>query len=306
MRPVLLVHGGAGTIARGSMTPELEHAFLEALQVALRAGHTILARGGASLDAVEASVRVLEDDPLFNAGRGAAFTSDGRNELDAAIMDGRTRRAGAVACATTIKNPIRAARAVMERTPHVLLAGAGADAFAAAHGLDPVDPSYFWTERRWQALERERARHTGDRADAETRHGTVGAVALDAEGDLAAATSTGGTTNKLPGRVGDTPIIGAGTYADNASAAVSCTGDGEYFVRWTVARDLAALVMDAGLTVAQAGEEVIQRRLLAAGGEGGAIILDRHGRFALPFNCAGMYRGWIERDGVPHVAIYAD
>ncbi len=312
---MFVMHGGAGTIARGSMTPEREKGYRETLEQALRAGHAVLARGGASLAAVEAGILVLEDSPLFNAGKGAAFTHEGKNEMDAAIMDGRTLRAGAVAGVTTVKNPIRAARAVMEKSPHVLLAGDGADRFAKNMGLEIVAPAYFFTEPRWQALQKEllkeQQRKQGDPhgeipSDPETRHGTVGAVALDVHGDLAAGTSTGGTTNKQHGRVGDSPLIGAGTYADNASVAVSGTGDGELFIRFTVAHDIAALVKYKGLSVEQAGQEVIHGKLTPVHGEGGAIILDARGRFALPFNSEGMYRGWIGSDGVPHVSIYKD
>jgi L-asparaginase / beta-aspartyl-peptidase len=313
-KPIFAMHGGAGTLSRAEMTPELERAYREMLERALVAGHEILKRGGASLDAVEAGIRVLEDSPLFNAGKGAAFTHEGRNELDAAIMDGRTLRAGAVASVTIVKNPIRAARAVMERSPHVLLVGRGADLFATQAGLEIVDPGYFWTERRWKALQRElqkekeppRPGKEAPRSDGNARHGTVGAVALDQRGDLAAGTSTGGLTNKLSGRVGDSPIIGAGTYADNGSVAISCTGDGEHFIRLGVAHEVAALVRYRGLSVAQAGDELIHRRLTAARGEGGAVILDGKGELAFPFNSPGMYRGWIGADGVPHVAIYKE
>ena len=313
-KPVFAMHGGAGTLSRAEMTPETERAYRETLERALVTGHEILRKGGSSLDAVEAGIRVLEDSPLFNAGKGAAFTHDGHNELDAAIMDGRTLRAGAVAAVTMVKNPIRAARAVMEQSPHVLLVGRGADLFATRVGLDIVDPGYFWTERRWKALQRELLKERQPRApgkdvprgDASTRHGTVGAVALDQRGDLAAGTSTGGLTNKLTGRVGDSPLIGAGTYADNGTIAISCTGDGEHFIRLGVAHEVAALVRYRGWSVAQAGEELITRRLTLAHGEGGAIILDAKGELAFPFNSAGMYRGWIGPDGEPHVAIYKD
>jgi beta-aspartyl-peptidase (threonine type) len=326
-----VMHGGAGTITRSSMTAEVEKQYRETLEEALRAGQAILVKGGASLDAVEAGIRILEDSPLFNAGKGAVFTHEGKNELDAAIMDGKTLKAGAVAGVTIIKNPISAARAVMEKSPHVMMAGKGAELFATKMGLEIVDPSYFWTERRWKALQRElmkeqqpqpaqpHAELRGDvgpppspaappRAAApqqdDTRHGTVGAVALDRAGNLAAGTSTGGTTNKQYGRIGDTPIIGAGTYANNQSVAVSCTGTGEYFIRWTVAHDIAALVQYKGMTVEQAGHEVIWKKLPLPEGDGGCIILDRGGNHAMPFNSEGMYRGWIGEDGVPHVEIY--
>jgi beta-aspartyl-peptidase (threonine type) len=300
---MFVMHGGAGTITRKTMTPEMEKQYRDALETALRAGNAILAKGGTSLDAVEAAIRVLEDSPLFNAGKGAVFTHEGKNELDASIMDGKTRKAGAVAGVTIIRNPISAARAVMDKSKHVMMAGRGAELFATKMGLEIVDPSYFWTERRWKALQQELLK---EEPTEPKKFGTVGAVALDKEGNLAAGTSTGGTTNKQYGRIGDSPIIGAGTYADNASVAVSCTGDGEYFIRLSVARDIAALVEYKGMTVKQAGDEVIMKKLTALGGEGGAIILDRNGNFATPFNSEGMYRGWIGADGVPHVEIYKE
>ena len=298
---MLVMHGGAGTITRSSMTPELEKQYRDTIEQALRTGHAILAKGGTSLDAVEASVKILEDSPLFNAGKGAVFTHEGRNELDAAIMDGKTKKAGAVAGVTVIKNPISAARAVMEKSKHVMMAGKGADLFATSVGLEVVDPSYFWTERRWKSLQKELMQE--GTATPDNKKGTVGAVALDSAGNLAAATSTGGTTNKKFGRVGDAPIIGAGTYAENESVAVSCTGAGEYFIRWTVASDIAALYKYKGLTVQQAGDEVIHKKLPLEG-EGGAIILDAKGNFHMPFNTEGMYRGWIGGDGKAHVLIY--
>lgn len=308
----MVVHGGAGTITRAGMTPELEKQYREKLEEALRTGHAILAKGGSSLDAVEATIRILEDSPLFNAGKGAVFTHEGRNELDASIMDGRTRKAGAVAGVTIIRNPISAARAVMEKSKHVMMAGRGAELFATKVGLEIVDPSYFWTERRWKSLQRELLEEQGQKPQSalepldEKKFGTVGAVAVDQNGNLAAATSTGGMTNKMFGRIGDSPVIGAGTYADNTSCAVSATGDGEYFIRLSVARDIAAQVEYRGLTVEQAGHEVIQRKLTALGGTGGVIILDAKGNFAMPFNTEGMYRGWIGADGVPQVRIYKD
>ncbi|MDQ6802889.1 MAG: isoaspartyl peptidase/L-asparaginase [Acidobacteriota bacterium] len=297
---MLVMHGGAGTITRASMTPDVEKQYREKLEEALRAGHAILAKGGTSLDAVEASIRILEDSPLFNAGKGAVFTHEGRNELDAAIMDGKNKRAGSVAGVTVVKNPISAARAVMEKSPHVMMAGHGADLFATQVGLEVVDPSYFWTERRWKELQRE----LQNEQPAASHKGTVGAVALDQAGNLAAGTSTGGTTNKKYGRIGDSPIIGAGTYAENESVAVSCTGVGEYFIRWTAAHDIAALYKYKGMSVEAAGNAVINQKLKDANGEGGAIVLDAKGNFAMPFNSEGMYRGWVGADGVPHVLIY--
>jgi beta-aspartyl-peptidase (threonine type) len=308
-RPIMLViHGGAGTILKANMTDEQEKQYRDALTQALQTGHAVLARGGSSLDAVEATVRVLEDNPLFNAGKGAVFTHEGRNELDASIMDGATRKAGAVAGVTIIRNPISAARAVMEKSPHVMMVGKGAELFATKMGLEIVDPSYFWTERRWKALQQElTGKPQAELAPAsEKKFGTVGAVALDQAGNLAAATSTGGMTDKQYGRVGDSPIIGAGTFAENESCAVSATGHGEFFIRWTVAYDIAALMKYRGLTVQQAADEVINKKLKTAGGEGGVIALDRNGNFATPFNSEGMYRGWIGSDGKATVKIYKE
>ena len=309
---MLVIHGGAGTITRASLTPEAEKDFRAKLTEALKTGHAVLARGGSSVDAVEATIHVMEDSPLFNAGKGAVFTHEGRNEMDAAIMDGRTKMAGAVAGVTVIRNPISAARAVMEKSPHVMMSGRGAELFATKMGLEIVDPSYFWTEHRWKALQRELVKEQGLKPKAELagpdekKFGTVGAVALDQAGNLAAGTSTGGTTNKQYGRIGDSPIIGAGTYAENESCAVSATGQGEFFIRWTVAYDIAALIKYKGMSVKEAGDEVIHRKLEPVKGEGGVIILDAKGNFAMPFNSEGMYRGWIGADGEPHVAIYKE
>jgi beta-aspartyl-peptidase (threonine type) len=316
-KTVLVMHGGAGAIAKGSLSAEVEAQYIATLEQALRTGHAILVKGGSSVDAVEASIRVLEDSPLFNAGKGAVFTHDGRNELDAAIMDGSNRMAGAVAGVTIIRNPISAARAVMEKSQHVMMSGRGAELFATTVGLEIVDPSYFWTERRWKSLQQELLKeqsgaakpnasleHDSYSVPEDRKYGTVGAVALDSRGNLAAGTSTGGTTNKRYGRIGDSPIIGAGTYAANDSCAVSATGSGEFFIRWTVAYDIAALMKYKGLTVEQASNEVVNQKLVAAKGDGGVIALDRNGNFAMPFNTTGMFRGSIGPDGVPHVAIY--
>jgi L-asparaginase / beta-aspartyl-peptidase len=302
--PVLVIHGGAGTITRASMTPEREAEYRAALDQALKIGYAILDKGGSSLDAVEATVRFMEDSPLFNAGKGAVFTHEGRNELDASIMDGRTRLAGAVAAVTIIKNPISAARAVMEKSEHVMLVGRGAELFATEQGLEVVDPSYFWTERRWKDLQKELLKEK-QTANPDNKHGTVGAVALDRNGNLAAATSTGGRTNKKFGRVGDTPVIGAGTFADNATCAVSGTGHGEFFIRWAVAHEIAALMRYKGLSVAAAADEVINKQLKNVKGEGGVIALDAKGNFAMPFNSDGMYRGWM-KGGKSTVMIYKD
>ncbi|MEY2546772.1 MAG: L-asparaginase / beta-aspartyl-peptidase [Verrucomicrobiota bacterium] len=307
---VLVIHGGAGTIERATMTPEREKEYRAGLERALNAGYEILKGGGAALDATEAVVRVLEDDPHFNAGKGALFTSAGTNELDAAVMDGATLRAGAVCNLKHIKNPVSLARLVMEKSGHVMMSGEGAEAFAKANGVELVDQRYFFTQERFDALQRvkekqkaaERAGHTYI-MNAQDRHGTVGAVALDAHGNLAAATSTGGTTNKRPGRIGDTPVIGAGTYANNATCAVSCTGDGEYFIRANVAHELSALMEHASMSLKDAAENALERAK-KIGGEGGLIAVDRHGNFALPFNSAGMYRGHIDASGRAVVEIY--
>lgn len=311
MRYAIAIHGGAGTITRQSMTAEREQAYRAKLAEALEAGRKVLAAGGSALDAVEAAIVVMEDSPLFNAGKGAVFTADGRNELDASLMDGRTLNAGAVAAVTHVKNPIRLARLVMERSPHVLLAGDGAEVFARTVGAELVPATYFWTERRWQQLMRVQSEKKGAGLlldhDAEHKYGTVGAVALDKDGNLAAGTSTGGLTNKAWGRIGDSPIIGAGTYASNASCAVSGTGQGEYFIRLAISREVCALVEYRGLALQQAADEVIQKKLKNLGGSGGVIALGRDGDIAFSFNTEGMYRGWLtSADPEPHTAIYKD
>lgn len=297
-RPVLVVHGGAGTITRRNLTPRLEQQYRAALQAALRAGYAALDAGGSSLDAVVAAVVVLEDSPLFNAGRGSAFNAAGEHELDAAVMDGASRKAGAVTCVRRIANPVLAARAVLERTPHALLAGAAADRFAREAGLRMVVPGYFSTPERAQALARAHRRAATTAAD---RHGTVGAVAVDRAGRLAAATSTGGYTNKMPGRIGDSPVIGAGTYADGV-CAVSATGTGEFFMRAVLAHDVAARMHYVGETLAQATRRALARAV-ALGGDGGLIAVDRAGNVAMPFVSEGMYRG-VARSGRFTVAIY--
>jgi len=298
----LVIHGGAGTISPEQITPEIERDLRAGLQRSLDAGHGVLKSGGSSLDAVVAAVRVLEDDPLFNAGRGAVFTSAGTHEMDAAIMDGGTLKAGAVGGTRSVKNPILLARAIMETSPHVMLAGQGAEDFARKLGLEVVEQKYFYTEQRWRAWERVRKRRTELLSDAD-RHGTVGAVALDQSGDLAAATSTGGNTNKWPGRIGDTPVIGAGTYANNQTCAVSGTGDGEFFVRAVAGHDLSALMEYREMKLAEAARVVIDK-IGSLGGTGGLIAIDREGNIALPFNTAGMYRGYVDIGGTTFVAIY--
>jgi L-asparaginase / beta-aspartyl-peptidase len=305
----LAIHGGAGTIERSKLTPEREREYRAGLERALTAGYEILKRGGSSLDATEAAVRVLEDDPHFNAGKGSVFTSAGTNEMDAAIMDGKTLAAGAVASLKHIKNPISLARLVMEKSGHVMMDGEGAEAFAKENGIELVDQKYFFTQERWDALQKMKAaekNRTGRVARTITdqdRHGTVGAVALDKNGNLAAATSTGGTTNKRPGRVGDTPVIGAGTYANNATCAVSATGDGEYFIRATVGRDVSALMEYRGMSLEDAAQAALGK-VAKLGGTGGLIAIDREGNTALPFNTAGMYRGYVDPNGKFVVEIY--
>ena len=301
-RIALVIHGGAGTISPEEMTPAIERDLRAGLQRSLDAGRAILENGGSSLDAVTASVRVLEDDPLFNAGRGAVFTSAGTHEMDAATMDGRTLRAGAVGAVAHVRNPINLARAVMEKSPPVMLAGNGAENLARELGLEIVDDEYFSTKQRWQGLERMRTARTEAACDAD-RHGTVGAVALDEAGNLAAATSTGGNTNKRPGRVGDSPIIGAGTYANNKTCAVSATGDGEFFMRAVAAHDLSALMEYGGLNLGEAARVVIDK-VGALGGTGGLIAVDLEGNIALPFNTTGMYRGSIDAEGRSFVGIF--
>ncbi len=296
---MLAVHGGAGTIRRTEMGPRREARYRAALIAALRAGYTVLDDGGSSVDAVVAAVVVLEDSPLFNAGRGAVFNAAGGHELDATVMDGASGKAGAVAAVRRARNPVLAARAVMERTPHVLLAGTAADRFARAAGLTMVAPRYFSTPERARALARARARAAATAAE---QHGTVGAVALDRHGNLAVATSTGGYTNKMVGRVGDSAVIGAGTYADNATCAVSATGPGEYFMRALLAYDVAARMRYLGETLAQAARRALAR-VVALGGDGGLIAVDRTGRVAMPFVSGGMYRGCARR-GRYRVAIY--
>jgi L-asparaginase / beta-aspartyl-peptidase len=307
----LAIHGGAGTIERSNMTPEREREYRAGLKSALTAGYEILKRGGSSLDATEAAVRVLEDDPHFNAGKGSVFTSAGINEMDAAIMDGKTFAAGAVASLKHIKNPVSLARLVMEKSGHVMMDCEGAELFAKENGIELVDQKYFFTQERWNALQKIKAAEKSRTSDAgkrfvitdQDRHGTVGAVALDQNGNLAAATSTGGTTNKRPGRVGDTPVIGAGTYANNATCAVSATGDGEYFIRATVGRDVSALMEYRGMSLKDAAQAALDK-VAKLGGTGGLIAIDGQGNVTLPFNTAGMYRGYVDPNGKLVVEIY--
>lgn len=323
---VLVVHGGAGVIERDSMTAETDAAYRAAMSAALERGEAVLSEGGSALDAIEAVIHGLEDDPMFNSGRGAVFTAAGRNELDASIMDGATLQAGAVAGVTQVRHPISLARAVMEHSRHVMLQSEGAETFAREQGLEIVDPAFFFTERRWAAMERALGRLGLDipprpegapdpepvqeglleRDALEHRFGTVGVVALDEAGNIAAGTSTGGTTAKRWGRVGDSPIIGAGTYADNDSCGVSSTGTGEYFIRLTVASRICALVELQGLSLQDASDRVIQEELTEMGGDGGIVALTADGDIAWSFNTPGMYRARLTEGGEPVVAIYGD
>jgi beta-aspartyl-peptidase (threonine type) len=315
----LVIHGGAGTILKENMTPEKEQAYKAKLEEALHAGEAVLKDGGEALDAVAAAIHVMEDSPLFNAGKGAVFTHDGRNEMDASIMDGRDLNAGAVTGVTRIKHPIDLAREVMDHSRHVMLAGAGAEEFAAEQGMDFVNPDYFRTQRRWDQLQNALKKdelaldHTEedfdviegvDPEDPDHKFGTVGAVALDVRGNLAAGTSTGGMTNKRYHRIGDSPIIGAGTYADNNSCGVSATGHGEFFIRATVARSICALMEYKGLSLQEAADEMIMKKLVKMGGDGGIIALDHDGNISMTFNTPGMYRGYITEQGEPVIGIY--
>ncbi|MFQ5570076.1 MAG: isoaspartyl peptidase/L-asparaginase family protein [Rhodothermales bacterium] len=317
-RYVLAIHGGAGTMQRSDLTPELEAAYRTALTEALKAGYQVLGDGGTSLDAVVAAIQIMEESPLFNAGKGAVFTREGTVELDASIMDGRTRNAGAVTGVKHIESPIALARLVMEESPHVMMTGAGAEAFAKEHNIEMVPNETFYTERRRRQLEQVQQQERGrtpsggallfdtDREAHAHKYGTVGAVAVDQAGNLAAGTSTGGMTNKQFGRVGDSPIIGAGTYADNETGAISATGHGEYFIRGVVAYDIAAMMRYAGLSLVEAANAVIMGRLGELGGTGGIIAIDRDGHIAMPFNTPGMYRGAIDAEGNVEVYIYRD
>lgn len=317
----IVIHGGAGVIERGSLTPEKEAAYKAKLEEALKAGWKILQDGGTSLDAVQAAIVIMEDSPLFNAGKGAVFNADGKNELDSAIMDGKTLKAGAAAGLRTVKNPILLARAIMDKSPHVMMISDGAEKFAKEQGIEIVPEKYFWTQERWDGYlkvkkeQEEKAKQPAGKPGTvsmtesqkdENRFGTVGAAALDKNGNLAAGTSTGGMTYKRFGRVGDVPIIGAGTYANNNTLAISATGDGEYFIRLGVARDISALMEYQARPIQNAADDVIQRKLTALGGTGGVVSIDKHGNMGISFNSKGMYRGYIDKDGKAVTAIYKD
>ena len=316
-----VIHGGAGVITKGSLTPEQEKEYRAKLEEALLAGYKALQDGRPGLDAVEIAIRILEDSPLFNAGKGAVFTHDGKNELDASIMDGKTLAAGAVAGLRHVKNPITLARAVMEKSEHVMMVGEGAEQFAKEQKIELVDEKYFWTQPRWDALQKILKEEAAEKAKGkkltsqtmtetqrlpQNKFGTVGAVALDKNGDLAAGTSTGGMTNKKYGRVGDAPIIGAGTYANNQTCAVSATGWGEYFIRLGVARDISSMMEYQAQPIQAAADRVIKQKLQKLGGDGGVIAIDKFGNIGISFNSEGMYRAYINSAGKPVVEIYGN
>lgn len=306
----LVIHGGAGALVKGMYTPDEESEYKSKLNEALVKGYSVLKNGGSSLDAIEETIKILEDSPLFNAGKGAVFTNNGINELDAAIMDGANLNAGTIACVTRVKNPISLARAVMEKSEHVMMVGDGAEMFAEETGIELVDPAYFFTQKRWDSLQKAKELEKNDKHISHLKHnsnykfGTVGCVALDKNGNIAAGTSTGGMTNKKYGRVGDVPIIGAGTYADNKSCAVSSTGWGEFFIRLTIAKDIAAHVEYKGMTLKDAADFVIHEKLTKLGGDGGVIGIDTLGNVVMSFNSSGMFRGYKLSNGKSFVGIY--
>ncbi|MDT0551742.1 isoaspartyl peptidase/L-asparaginase family protein [Urechidicola vernalis] len=309
----IVIHGGAGTILKKNMSDSLETAYKNKLKEAITTGHAILENGGTSVDAITATINVMENSPLFNAGRGAVFANDETNQLDASIMEGHTLNAGAVAGVSNVKNPINLAVSVMNDSPHVMLAGKGAETFAAEQGVEQINPSYFYTERRFNSLQRVKEKEKTSNAKEiafmdpfikNNKFGTVGCVALDKNGNLAAGTSTGGMTNKKWDRIGDAPIIGAGTYANNATCAVSSTGWGEYFIRGMVAYDISAMMEYKGSTLQNAASEVIQEKLTKLGGTGGIIAIDKDGNVAMEFNTAGMYRAHMNAQGEIEIAIY--
>jgi L-asparaginase / beta-aspartyl-peptidase len=311
----IVIHGGAGTILREKMTSEMETQYRDVLQQALDSGYAILEKGGSAIDAVEASVKIMEDSPLFNAGKGSVYTNEGTIEMDASIMDGKTRAAGAVSQIKTIKNPVTAARAVMEKSEHVFMVGEGAEFFARQNNIEQVDTQYFHTQNRLEQLKKAREKEEiqldhdsegGSLEESSSKFGTVGAVALDKNGNLAAATSTGGMTNKKFGRIGDSPIIGAGTYANNHTCAVSATGHGEYFIRGVIAYDISAIMDYRKISLQSASKEVIMRKLTEAGGTGGIIGIDNKGNIAMTFNTTGMYRGFRHSDGRKVIGIFKE
>lgn len=312
----IVIHGGAGTILKENMTDSLENVYRAKLEEAIKVGHTILKNGGTAMEAVTKTINVMEDSPLFNAGKGAVFTHEETNELDASVMDGATRNAGAIAGVKHIKNPINLAHAVMEHSPHVLLSGEGAERFAKEQGIETVDASYFYTENRFKTLQRVKEREGSNTTKKvsvakdpyikDSKFGTVGCVALDKNGDLAAGTSTGGMTNKRWNRIGDSPIIGAGTYANNATCAVSSTGWGEFFIRGMVAHDISAMMEYKGVSLQEAAKEVIQKKLPNLGGDGGIIAIDKKGNVSMEFNTLGMYRAHMDSEDNLKIAMYKE
>ena len=311
----IVIHGGAGTILKENMSDSLEQAYRQKLEEAIKTGHEILANGGTALEAVQRTINIMEDSPLFNSARGAVFTNEGKNELDASIMDGKTLNAGAIAGVTTVKNPINLAYEVMVNSDHVLLSGKGAEKFAEDNGLEIVDPEYFYTENRFRAMERARDREKSKESNKtafydtfikDEKFGTVGCVALDKDGNLAAGTSTGGMSNKKWNRIGDSPIIGAGTYANNKTCAVSSTGWGEYFIRGVIAYDISAMMEYKNVSLKEAASEVIQNKLPEMGGDGGIIAIDHDGNISMEFNTAGMYRAHMNANGDLNIRIYSE
>ena len=308
MKPdyVMVIHGGAGSIYKGRFTEAEENAYIDKMTEALKAGKEILEKGGSSLDAVESAIRMMEDDSLFNAGKGAVFNELGKNEMDASIMDGKTLNAGAVAGVHTIKNPITAARKVMTNSKHVMLVGEGAEIFARKQGVQMEDPSYFFDQEKWDSYLKLKDKNQGSVVSPDNKYGTVGAVALDKNGNLAAGTSTGGMTYKMYGRIGDSPIIGAGTYADNQSCAVSCTGHGEFFIRNVVAYDIGVLMKYRGWPLEKAANYVINEKLKSMKADGGLIAVDKDGNIAMPFNTPGMFRAYVKAGGEIIVKMYGN
>jgi beta-aspartyl-peptidase (threonine type) len=309
----IAIHGGAGTISKKNLSPEMERAYKDKLTESLMKGHALLKAGGTSIQAVEAAIKILEDSPLFNAGKGSVFNSEGEIEMDAAIMEGQFLKAGAVAGLKRIKNPICAAKVVMEKTPHVFVIGEGAENLVKKYGIEFEEPAYFYEEKRWQQLQKvkgseiQQLDHTEiETTEGDHKYGTVGAVALDTYGNLAAGSSTGGLTNKKPGRVGDSPVIGAGTYANNQTCAVAATGEGEYFIRAVVGHDISALMEYKGWTIQQATQEVIANKMTQLGGRGGVISIDKEANISIVFNTKGMYRAFVKQDEKPEVLIYKE